>query len=63
MGNLQPRVTQTLLPGARKVYGQLLSRDFNPQEKQPGTAYGQVHCFMTFLTNRSTSLLKLVSPF
>ena len=34
-GNLQPPVTRTLLPGARKVYGQLLSRDFNPIDMQP----------------------------
>jgi hypothetical protein len=42
LGNLQPPITRTLLPGARKVYGQLLSRDFNPQEKQPVTAHGEV---------------------
>lgn len=41
-GNSQPPIARTLLPGARKVYGQLLSRDLNPQEKQPITAYGQV---------------------
>ena len=41
LGNSQPPVTRTLLPGAKKVYGQLLSRDFNPLEKQPITAYGQ----------------------
>ncbi len=38
--NLQPPITQTLLLGTKKVNGQLLSRDFNPQEKQPITAYG-----------------------
>ena len=42
LGNSQPPIARTLLPGARKVYGQLLSRDLNPQEKQPMTAYGQV---------------------
>ena len=41
-GNSQPPIARTLLPGARKVYGQLLSRDLNPLEKQPVTAYGQV---------------------
>jgi len=29
-GNLQPLITQTLLPGAKEVYEQLLLRDFNP---------------------------------
>ena len=33
--NLQPPVTRTLLPGARKVYGQLLSQDLNPIDMQP----------------------------
>ena len=28
-GNLQPLITQTLLPGAKEVYEQLLLRDFN----------------------------------
>ena len=45
LGNLQPPIARTLLPGARKVYGQLLSRDLNPQDKQPLTAYGQVFRF------------------
>jgi len=35
MGNLQPLVTQALLPGAKEVYGQLLLLDFNQQELQP----------------------------
>ena len=30
LGNLQPLITQTLLPGTTKAYGQLLRRDFNP---------------------------------
>ena len=42
MGNLQPLVTQTLLPGAKEVYGQLPLLDFNQLELQPFTAYGQV---------------------
>ena len=42
MGNLQPLVAQTLLPGAKEVYGQLLLLDSNQLEKQPFTAYGQV---------------------
>ena len=29
-GNLQPLITQTLLPGAKEAYEQLLLRDFNP---------------------------------
>ena len=42
MGNLQPPVTRTLLPGTKEVYGQLLLLDFNQPELQPFTAYGQV---------------------
>jgi len=30
LGNLQHLITQTLLPGAKKVYEQFLLRDFNP---------------------------------
>ena len=41
MGNLQPPVTRTLLPGTKEVYGQLLLLDFNQPELQPLTAYGQ----------------------
>jgi hypothetical protein len=32
--------SRTPLPGARKVYGQLLSRDFNPLDIPPITANG-----------------------
>ena len=32
IGNLRPLITQTPLPWATKVYGQLLGRDFNPQD-------------------------------
>jgi hypothetical protein len=39
--NLQPLITQPLLPGTTKVYGQLLRRDFNPLDRSPKTAYGQ----------------------
>ena len=35
-------MTQTLLPGTRKVYEQLLWRDFNPRDTPPITACGQV---------------------
>lgn len=42
MGNLQPLITQTLLPGAKEAYGQLPLQDFNLREQQPVTAYGQV---------------------
>ncbi len=45
-GKLQPRMTPTRLPGARKVYEQLLSRDFNPLDTPPMTAGGQVACFI-----------------
>ena len=31
-------ITQMPLPGAKKVYGQLLSRDFNPLDIPPITA-------------------------
>ncbi len=41
LGNLQPLITQSLLPGATKVYGQLLRRDFNPLDRSPVTAYGR----------------------
>ncbi len=41
LGNLQPLITQTLLPGTTKVYGQPLWRDFNPLDQSPMTAYGQ----------------------
>ena len=34
IGNLQPLVTQTLLPGAKKAYGQFLLKDFNLLELQ-----------------------------
>jgi len=43
MGNLQPLVTQTLLPGTKEAYGQLPLQDFNLIEKQPFTAYGQIY--------------------
>ena len=36
--NLRPPITRTPLPGARKAYGQLLSRDFNPLDIPPITA-------------------------
>jgi hypothetical protein len=35
MRNLQPLVAQTLLPGTKEVYGQLLLLDFNQLELQP----------------------------
>jgi len=41
MGNLQPLITQTLLPGTKEAYGQLPLQDFNLIEQQPITAYGQ----------------------
>ena len=34
LGNLRPLITQTPLPGTTEVYGQLLGRDFNPQDVQ-----------------------------
>jgi hypothetical protein len=43
--NLQPLITQPLLPGTTKVYGQLLRRDFNPLDRSPKTAYGQYTYF------------------
>ena len=42
MGNLQPLVTQTLLPGAKEAYGQLPLQDFNLIEQQLITAYGHL---------------------
>jgi len=57
LGNLQPPITRTLLPGARTVYGQLLSRDLNPQEKQPVTAYGQAR-YISYIPTQNNS-----SPF
>ena len=39
--NLRHPITRTPLPGARKAYGQLLSRDFNPLDIPPITANGQ----------------------
>ena len=39
--NLQPLVTQTLLPGTKEAYGQLLLQDFNLLEQQTIMAYGQ----------------------
>ena len=41
LGNLRPPITRTPLPGARKAYGQLLSRDFNPLDIPPITANTQ----------------------
>ena len=41
MGNLQPLITQTLLPGTKEAYGQLPLQDFNLLEQQLITAYGQ----------------------
>jgi hypothetical protein len=41
MGNLQPLITQTLLPGTKEAYGQLPLQDFNLLEQQMVTAYGQ----------------------
>jgi len=35
MGNLQPLVTQTLLPGTKEAYGQFPLLDFNQLEQQP----------------------------
>ena len=40
LGNLRPPITRTPPPGARKAYGQLLSRDFNPLDIPPITANG-----------------------
>ena len=40
MGDLQPLVTQTLLPGAKEAYGQLPLQDFNLLEQQLITVYG-----------------------
>ena len=40
LGNLRPPITRTPLPGAKKAYGQLLSRDFNPLDIPPITANG-----------------------
>jgi len=51
MENLQPPVTRTLLPGAKGVYGQLPLQDFNLQEKQLITAYGQIF-ILTFATEK-----------
>ena len=42
LGNLRLPIARTLLPDARKVPGQLLSWDLNPQEKQLVTSYDQV---------------------
>lgn len=47
--NLQPPITRTLLLGTKKVNGQLLPRDSNPQENQPVTAYNQVLAFFANL--------------
>jgi hypothetical protein len=33
-GNLRPLIAQTVLPRATQAYGQLLGRDFNPQDKR-----------------------------
>jgi len=47
MGNLQPPVTRTLLPGAKEAYGQFPLQDFNLLEKTVVTAYGHntvFHC-------------------
>ena len=59
MGNLQPLVTQTLLPGAKEVYGQLLLLDFNQLELQPFTAYGQI--FILDITRSIFSTIDLIS--
>lgn len=40
LGNLRYPITRTPLPGAKKVYGQLLSRNFNPLDIPPITANG-----------------------
>ncbi len=49
MGNLQPLITQTLLPGAKEAYGQLPLQDFNLLEQQPITAYGHPYLIISFL--------------
>jgi hypothetical protein len=41
LGNSRPPITRTPLPSAKKAYGQLLSRDFNPLDIPPITANGQ----------------------
>lgn len=41
LGNSRPPITRTPLPAARKAYGQLLSRDFNPLDIPPITANTQ----------------------
>jgi len=46
VGNLQPLITQTLLPGAKEAYGQLPLQDFNLLEHQSFTAYGQIYLLM-----------------
>ncbi len=40
LGNLRAPITRTPIPGARKAYGQLFSRDFNPLDRSPITAHG-----------------------
>ena len=54
LGNSQPLITQTLLPGANKANEQHLMRDFNPLDKSPITAYGQAFHFTFEQFNRST---------
>jgi len=54
MGNLQPLITQTLLPGTKEAYGQLPLQDFNLREQQPVTAYGHVTIFLVILVSHDT---------
>ena len=54
MGNLQPLITQTLLPGAKEAYGQLPLQDFNLLEQQPITAYDQ--CKIKYCINTQENL-------
>jgi len=41
-----------------KANEQFLQRDFNPQDKQPMTAYGQALPFATFITTDGSNVIR-----
>ena len=59
-GNLQHLITQTLLPGAKEVYEQLLLRDFNPIRF---IADNGIQTFSLLLNSKMLLLFMVAYPF
>ena len=58
LGNLRPPITRTPLPSAKKAYGQLLSRDFNPLDIPPITANNRAPCLLAVYSGHQQLTMK-----